>query len=200
MTIGERLKELRKECKLTQIELAEKLNVNYQTVARIEKNQREPSIDILLKMCQIFNVSSDYLLGKTKTKSIQDYTLEKNVKKIEHVKSNAKKYIEEHYTSLDDIEKANLEKAFINEINNYLGLIDIDSKFELDHLPDTLHLINTFVSLISSYAYEIEMNSQPDKTLIDFIEIHEQYRKKITSLLYDVIHIEDMDSNESYYF
>lgn len=62
---SQRLKELRKENKLTQKQLAEKLNVTDDCIYYWENNRSEPSIDYLISLANIFNVSIDYLVGKT---------------------------------------------------------------------------------------------------------------------------------------
>ncbi len=63
---GDRLRELREEKQLTQEELGKLLNVSRQAVSSYEKGENEPTIDALVKIANIFNVSLDYLLGRTK--------------------------------------------------------------------------------------------------------------------------------------
>lgn len=60
---GEKLKELRKEFNITQKQLAELLCQAQSTIVYWEKNEQEPVISSLKKLCQIFNVTSDYLIG-----------------------------------------------------------------------------------------------------------------------------------------
>ncbi|EGL82062.1 helix-turn-helix domain protein [Caldalkalibacillus thermarum TA2.A1] len=62
--LGIRLKELRKEHKLTQPQLADKLNVGKSTVAMWETGDREPDYEMLQKIADFFEVSTDYLLGR----------------------------------------------------------------------------------------------------------------------------------------
>ncbi|MBU5227803.1 helix-turn-helix domain-containing protein [Clostridium senegalense] len=64
-TFGERLKELRKEHRLTQQELADNFYLNKSSISRYEKNQQLPENDLLQKIADFFNVSIDYLLGRT---------------------------------------------------------------------------------------------------------------------------------------
>lgn len=59
-----RLKELRKQNKKTQEEMAMLLNVNQVTYGRYELETSEPTIDTLIKMADIHNVSLDYLVGR----------------------------------------------------------------------------------------------------------------------------------------
>lgn len=63
MFFKERLKQLRIETETKQEALARYLNVGISTVSMYETGQREPSLDILIKIAEYFNVSVDYLLG-----------------------------------------------------------------------------------------------------------------------------------------
>ena len=63
--IGERLAEVRKDHGDRQRDLAEKLNVVYFTVSSWEQGKSEPSHELLVKICQLYQVSADYLLGVT---------------------------------------------------------------------------------------------------------------------------------------
>jgi transcriptional regulator with XRE-family HTH domain len=62
---GERLRLLREESNLTVEQLAEKLDIVKQTISKYENNQREPKYETLVKIAEIFNVSLDYLFGRT---------------------------------------------------------------------------------------------------------------------------------------
>ena len=62
---GEKIKELRVERNLTQKQLAEKIGQGQSTIVYWEKNQQEPTISSLKKLCELFEVSADYLLGLT---------------------------------------------------------------------------------------------------------------------------------------
>jgi len=67
--INKRIKSLRKESGHTQQQLAEKLGIKNQTVSCYESGEREPSYEIILKLADYFNVSVDYLLGRTDVKT-----------------------------------------------------------------------------------------------------------------------------------
>ena len=62
MMIGDRIKQLRTDAKMTQPELAAKLEVTRSAVATYENNTRQPSFHILIRIAEIFHVSTDYLL------------------------------------------------------------------------------------------------------------------------------------------
>lgn len=61
-TIGENLVELRKNKKLTQLELAEQLNYSDKSVSKWEKGDALPDIEILYELCQFYGVTLDYLV------------------------------------------------------------------------------------------------------------------------------------------
>ena len=60
-----RLKELRKEKKLSQQQMARYLNIKQQSYARYELNTSEPSFEMLVEIAKFFDISTDYLLGLT---------------------------------------------------------------------------------------------------------------------------------------
>ena len=64
-----RIKELRKEINMTQSELAKKLNVAQNTISNWENESRDVDNESLVKLSEIFDVSVDYLLGKTDIKN-----------------------------------------------------------------------------------------------------------------------------------
>ena len=59
-----RLKNLRLEHQLTQLDLAERIGVNKQTISQYERGVREPGFSRLEALCDYFHVSSDYMLGR----------------------------------------------------------------------------------------------------------------------------------------
>ncbi len=63
-----RLKKLRKEKKISQLKLAMDLNMNQNTVSRYENLEREADYETLIKFADYFEVSLDYLLGRTNEK------------------------------------------------------------------------------------------------------------------------------------
>ncbi len=67
-----RIKFLREELHMTQQELADKLDGAKSTVAMYEKGDRKPSMDVLLKLSEIFDCSIDYILGKSDIRDPED--------------------------------------------------------------------------------------------------------------------------------
>lgn len=58
-----RIKELREEKNLSQEQVAKEIGINFRTIGNYECGRREPSIDIIEKLCIYFGVSAGYLLG-----------------------------------------------------------------------------------------------------------------------------------------
>lgn len=72
---GTKLRKLRKENELTQQQLADKLNVTKGTVSAYETNAKYPSIEVLIKITNVFNISADYLLGLSETSKFENSKL-----------------------------------------------------------------------------------------------------------------------------
>ena len=60
-----RIKQLREENNWTQLELSQKMDCAMSSIAMYEKEDRKPSLEVLVKLSEIFNCSIDYLLGKS---------------------------------------------------------------------------------------------------------------------------------------
>ena len=63
--IGDRLKEIRRDAKHHQSDLAALLNVSVPTIKSWEGEKSSPGHDMLVQICRLYNVSADYLLGLT---------------------------------------------------------------------------------------------------------------------------------------
>lgn len=62
-----RLKELRKQRKISQLRLATELNMNQNTISRYENMERQADYETLIRFADYFHVSVDYLLGREET-------------------------------------------------------------------------------------------------------------------------------------
>jgi putative transcriptional regulator len=69
MEFSERLKTLRKEARLTQVDVAEKLGVSQPAYASWERGIKKPTQENLVKIAQVLNVSVDYLVGLSEEKT-----------------------------------------------------------------------------------------------------------------------------------
>lgn len=74
--LKDRLKEQRTKLGLTQKEIADKLNIGSTSYQRYENGTREPKLDTLCQLADIFETSTDYLLGRS-NKNVPTYSNDK---------------------------------------------------------------------------------------------------------------------------
>jgi transcriptional regulator with XRE-family HTH domain len=70
VNMGEKLKSLRLEKKLTQKQVADRIGLAISAISSYEASTRYPTYDTLVKLSYIFHVSTDYLLGITDKRTI----------------------------------------------------------------------------------------------------------------------------------
>lgn len=75
---GENLKHLRKSREMTQQDLGSKLGLSKAVVSKYENGIGYPSFDILVRIAKFFGVSTDYLLGVMKGKTVDVSELTEN--------------------------------------------------------------------------------------------------------------------------
>ena len=63
LTVAKNLSDLRKQNKLTQLEVAEKLNYSDKAVSKWEQGESLPGIEVLYRLSRLYGVSLDYLVG-----------------------------------------------------------------------------------------------------------------------------------------
>jgi len=94
--IGNKIKELRTESKMTQKQLAETLNVSYQAVSKWETGFASPDLSMIMPIAKLFHISTDELLGHT------DHLSELNILYIKAMK-------------LDELETLKITKKALKE-------------------------------------------------------------------------------------
>ena len=77
-----RIKELREEKGLSQLQFAQKVNLTQQAISLYEKGDREPSLEVIKNIADFFEVTTDYLLGKS------DIRNPEKIKSIPHANSS----------------------------------------------------------------------------------------------------------------
>lgn len=70
MEFNIRLKEIRKSRKETQVSIAEKIGLTERQYQRLEANNSKPNYENLISLANYFNVSIDYLVGRTNNPEI----------------------------------------------------------------------------------------------------------------------------------
>jgi transcriptional regulator with XRE-family HTH domain len=97
MTVGERIKDLRGQKKLTQTELAKLVGLSYIQVGRYETNKSNPSADVLQRVASALDTTTDYLMKGTEDEAVAaqltDKELLKQFKQVEQLNQEDKHLI-----------------------------------------------------------------------------------------------------------
>ena len=112
MEFSERLKKLRKDTGLTQVDVASKLGISQQAYASWERGIKKPTQENLVKIAQILNVSIDYLVGNS-DENLKEDELD-NVELLFRMNSNG----------LTEEEKAIFKKELIEFMEERKKLFD----------------------------------------------------------------------------
>jgi len=113
MEFGERLRSLREEYKLSRNELAEKLIISYSAISKYETNIRFPDKDTLIKMADFFNVSIDYLLGRSDIKETAEQIINRSGENL-HISSPQIKYGTDEKLPSEAVEEIEKFKQYIH--------------------------------------------------------------------------------------
>ncbi|MBP3344690.1 MAG: helix-turn-helix transcriptional regulator [Clostridia bacterium] len=82
--VGERIKNLRMSFNLTQPEFAKRLKISKQCVSNWENGYIQPSVDMVMRIADFFNVSTDFLLGRDNKNTIDVDGL--SIEEVAHIK------------------------------------------------------------------------------------------------------------------
>ena len=183
MTLGEKIKEARKQCGLSQEQLAEKMAVSRSAVAKWEANNGLPDVDNLKALAQLLNVSVDYLLddGEAIDELVmrEPYNLSeygKGIKKKKKDRVIREKFPDaEIHTLLGKLKLTKSEKV----IDNLLGFFT-DAPF------GTPELINSFKNMDKEF-YLVEKDGKQFLVTVtdEFIETR-QLAKRITADKFEI--------------
>lgn len=66
--LGDKIKKLRENQSLTQIQLAESINADISTISKIENNRSNPSLPMLYKIARVLDCTPDELIKDTEIK------------------------------------------------------------------------------------------------------------------------------------
>lgn len=183
MTLGEKIKEARKQCGLSQEQLAEKMAVSRSAVAKWEANNGLPDVDNLKALAQLLNVSIDYLLDDGEVidevvmrepYNLSDYG--NGIKKKKKDRVIREKFPDaEIHTLLGKLKLTKSEKV----IDNLLGFFT-DAPFGT---PD---LINSFKNMDKEF-YLVEKDGKQFLVTItdEFVETR-QLAKRITAEKFEI--------------
>lgn len=170
------LKKLRKEKGLTQAELAEKFGLKPSILGMYENNRRMPEVKTLSAMADFFNVTTDYLLGKT---NLREHFIANKLKSI-----RAERTIEDYSHKLGI--SSNLLKSFeegkeipSKGILDYIAEIEgIDPNYFFESSKIDEPIPNKKVSKIFSNEIENWLKTENCKEYIEFI--YKAYKQGIS--------------------
>jgi len=183
MTLGEKIKEARKQCGLSQEQLAEKMSVSRSAIAKWETDKGLPDIDNLKALAGFLNVSVDYLLDDGEridelvTREAYDLAnYGKGSKKKKKDRVIREKFPDaEIHTLLGNLKLTKSEKA----IDNLLGFFT-DAPF------GTPELINSFKNIDKEFYLVARAGNQFLVTVTDeFIETR-KLTKPITADKFEI--------------
>ena len=73
MDFGDRIKKLREEKGLSREEMSNQLNISYSALSKYETNKRFPDKNTLIELANFFDVSVDYIIGRTDVRKFEDF-------------------------------------------------------------------------------------------------------------------------------
>ncbi|EGL99324.1 helix-turn-helix domain-containing protein [Ligilactobacillus salivarius] len=112
--LGNNIKELRKNKRMTQKDLAEAMKVSQQTVGAWETERAIPGADTLSELADYFNVTTDYLLGRPEKKD--DNAKTADIEDLDKMIDNARSFGGKKMTENDrEIIKAYLKGFYDNK-------------------------------------------------------------------------------------
>ncbi|WP_141501885.1 helix-turn-helix domain-containing protein [Paenibacillus luteus] len=99
MSIGKRLAALRDERRWTQLQTAATLGISRAALSHYEKNRREPDSETLSRFADLFQVTVDYLIGRT---SIPQQTLTDDIRSfVDHLELSDDEILSKYHLSVD---------------------------------------------------------------------------------------------------
>lgn len=179
MDFGNILKKIRLDNNLTQEELAKKINTSRSNIANYENNKNMPSIEILDKLSEIFNCSTDYLLGKSDIKNLDD------LKKQDLNKLKVQ------------LKEKNVSETQIDTLINYLSKEPFNITYDFEDFLDSLELelkkfiinfkFNSNLKMLQwalkeqefRFAYNKETEGLTDEEISDALRFYKEMKKKV---------------------
>lgn len=183
MTLGEKIRTLRKQAHLSQEQLAQRLSVSRQAITKWETDSGTPDIDNLKALSQVFSISIDELLLDKKKKN-KDYLYESTTE----YDIDESKHFDIHlggakYVLLSGYEG---EKIKIHLASNTYSFIQTDYKIKIDDTKNRLDIdlkrlnnvteaiskkeLSIFINLPSHYMNHVECNVHSE--LVEVKSLH----------------------------
>ncbi|MCM1179943.1 MAG: helix-turn-helix domain-containing protein [Clostridium sp.] len=169
--IGIRIKQLREELGITQSELGKKLGVVKQTISSWENDVSNPNNEAIALMANIFNVSTDYLLGNSNNSSLRESLSENSSSYFFFFDEMLKNVFTTRFKKVLDARSISLAQfSVISNIDNAKCEDYFNGKYE----PSLEDLITISQTLNVSTDYLLgQINIQAEKALNGFKQLNE---------------------------
>lgn len=183
--VGVRIKNMRLDNNWTQKDLAKKLGLKNETaIANYEAGYSIPKDEIKYKLCEVFNCTMDYLMGKSYYKNYEEFS------KIDNFVLNYQRTVEESKLICSTLNYINTHKDedIENIVNN--AVKDLSSEEQKNIKKIIFHLHNTYhgnlpktdaeIKQEFEFAYHKEAEGLTDEEIADAIRFYKQikYGKK----------------------
>lgn len=165
MSIGENLKKIRKEKKLTQHKLAEEMNISRSYLSDIENNRKNPSSKTLENLAEKLNVSMLYLTtGKKTLNDLDDSGLKEQIKSMESkIKYDNEIVSQSVKTKLKELSESELEYTVTQYLANVLVFLRSSNQKEL-------RTLTVFIVQLIKYRNYGKHDFVKQDELLEFIE------------------------------
>jgi len=174
--LGKIIKELRKDKGITQEELGKIIGVTTSMVGMYETNARKPSYEVLSKIAEYFDVSTDYLLGKTPFKNESEAYYSISIASIKYLLDN-KEEIPEYYSidaALDYMYENKVSEDMINYCSSLLHKFDNNLHLTKLELFELSNIIFSEIKWTKDYDGVVYLKNFEDDTMtirLDFNNI-----------------------------
>ncbi|MEI2428528.1 helix-turn-helix domain-containing protein, partial [Priestia megaterium] len=121
---GKRIRELRKERKMTLRDLSDELSIPFTTLGNYEREDRRPSFETFESIADYFNVSIDYLVGRREQKNFDEYVFQEDFKHLQELMNVASPEVRSVTSAIFDRLYLLTKEELISQKIKELELID----------------------------------------------------------------------------
>lgn len=143
MTIGERIKQIRMEAKLTQKDFADALGIKQSNISTIEKNISNPSLTLIKLICLKYKVSEKWLVDGIGERSSLDYfgtdEIPMLLSKFENSKCNLDDTIKKYQSDRDTL--FSIEESF-SYFTSILSATKLKPSYKLDYYKNIFSMMD----------------------------------------------------------
>lgn len=178
---SERLKELRNKLNISQYKLAKDLNLSRSAISAYELNKRQPDFEMLEKMADYFNVSIDYLIGRSNSKTYDEHVFHSDFESLSEKLENANPETRKIVVNI-------LDKIFLSVFSP----LHEDNLELLSYLHDIYNCIYALNSSLSSNCKNISLNKMLEINAVEALDLKEKlkilskYKNDLNILLDDL--------------